>query len=252
MSERLSEFWERNVPMSFADKKLSYTQKRDFRYKLQDYMQEVFRFADFRGKKVLDLGCGAGIDSVEFARHGAIVTSLDFSKTAVRLTKELFEEAGVRGHVVLGDAENLRFPDESFDCVYSFGVLHHIPDVRPVLMEIVRVLKRHGTFMGMVYNSDSLMHAMLLLRACNVREKYLGVSIEDLAGRMTERVFGVDYSKLYTKGEAMELFSQYFVNVTVETHYNVIDTDCRRKLKFDLEDKNADFGWHLTIRGEKR
>lgn len=252
MSERLTEFWERNVPMSFADKELSYTEKRDFRYELQDYMQEVFRFADFRGKKVLDLGCGAGIDSVEFARHGAIVTSLDFSKAAVKCTKALFKEAGLRGTVVLGNAKNLQFPDESFDCVYSFGVLHHIQNVRQVLVEIVRVLKKHGIFMGMLYNSDSLMHAMLLLRACHIREKYLGVSIEDLATRMTERVFGVPYSKLYTKGEVVELFSRYFVNVTVETRYNVIDTDCQRKLKFYLEDKNDDLGWHLIIKGEKR
>jgi 2-polyprenyl-3-methyl-5-hydroxy-6-metoxy-1,4-benzoquinol methylase len=72
INKEIKKYWEQSTPMSFVPEKLSYEEKRNFRYSLQDYMHDVFRFADFLGKSVLEIGCGAGIDSAEFARNGAL------------------------------------------------------------------------------------------------------------------------------------------------------------------------------------
>lgn len=225
--------------MGFKDKDYSYEQKRSFRYTLQNYMHETFRFDAFKGELVLDLGCGSGIDSIEFARNEAQAVSVDFNQEAVKQTRDLFREAQNVGDFIQASATHLPFKDDVFGCVYSFGVLHHIPNVDGVLQEMERVLKTGGKFMGMLYNKDSLMHAMLLLRWGNK------------TATMTERVPNCPYTKLYSQREAKELLSRYFQDVEVYPRYNVIDTEKQRKVKFKLENGSVKLGWHLVVKGTK-
>jgi len=81
------DYWGVSPPMRFDE--LSYEEKRKFRYDLQDYMHNFFQFDKFSGKKILEVGSGAGIDSCEFARNGANVISADFTEIAIKLTKDL-------------------------------------------------------------------------------------------------------------------------------------------------------------------
>ena len=144
--------------MSFFGENFSYEDLRVFRYSLQDYMHSTFKFGNFVGKLVLDLGCGAGIDSAEFARNGASVVSADFARTATKSTQGLLTEAKLPAQVLQADATSLPFKKETFDCVYSFGVLHHIPEVDKAVFEINRVLKPGGQIMAMLYHEDSLLY----------------------------------------------------------------------------------------------
>jgi ubiquinone/menaquinone biosynthesis C-methylase UbiE len=144
--------------MSFFDAPISYQKKRSLRYELQDYMTEDFNFRSYSHCDVLELGCGAGIDSVEFARYGAKVTALDFSDAGIKATTELMKETGIEFKLMKHDlTKPLPFQNDSFDVVYSFGVLHHIPKVTPVINEVYRILRPEGIFMGMLYNKNSLM-----------------------------------------------------------------------------------------------
>ncbi len=249
--EDIRGFWEQGPPMSFIGEKFSYEEKRKFRYSLQDYMPDTFKFDGFVGKKILDLGCGAGIDSAEFARSGASVTSADFSETAVQSTRELLREAGLPEQVVQADATALLFEDNTFDCVYSFGVLHHIPDVEKALAEIKRVLKPGGLVMAMLYNRDSLLYGYSIVYLRGVKQKQLDkMTMDELLARYSERREDNPYTRAYTKTEAKGLFSGYFKSCSVEVRYNVIDMIEQRKVKVGVSD-DYELGWHLIVKGVK-
>jgi ubiquinone/menaquinone biosynthesis C-methylase UbiE len=224
-----ADYWAQNIPWSFRDVKdrPTYEQRRGMRYKLQDYMVSVIPFKEYAAKKVLEVGCGAGLDAAEFARNGASVTAVDFNQNAVTETLATFQEAGLTGTVLQMDARKLTFDDASFDLVYSFGVLHHIPEYRSALSEIKRVTKEGGDFIGMFYNKDSLLWAYSIA--------HLGLSIE--------RIPGVPFAEPYSAAELRKLLSEYFTRVAITTHYNVIDTPTERKVKVGIDDRYG-VGWH--------
>jgi len=250
---RTRQFWTRSVPMTFEDRPRTYEEKRKFRYELQDYMHEVFQFTSFAGKRVLEIGSGAGIDSAEFLRHGAAVVSVDFSPLSTKSTNLLLKEAHLDGDVVLADAKHLPFRKSQFDVAYSFGVIHHIPGVAEVLDEVRRALRTRGMFMGMVYNRDSLLYAYSIIYLHGIKEGLLaqGVSELDIASNFSERFTGNVYTKTYAKDEFAELLRTHFRRVWVTTRYNVIDTVEKRKTKLQLEAGQSDLGWHLVFRAVK-
>ena len=184
------DYWEKTVPWTFAEEKKTYRERRRLRYKLQDYMAEAIPFDSYHGKLILEVGSGSGIDSAEFGRKGAEVVSLDFTETGVHTTRDTLKEAGVRGSVIRAAAQALPFRDHTFQCVYSFGVLHHIPEVDLPLAEVSRVLKRDCDFVGMVYNKNSLLYAYSIL----FLHKEEGLDEGDLVSRYSERVESCPYT----------------------------------------------------------
>ena len=244
-------YWGQSTPMSFVPEKLGYEDKRKFRYELQDYMHDAFRFDDFSGKLVLEIGCGAGIDSAEFARNGAKVVSTDLTRAGTELTRDLLKESGLPSAVIQSDAKALPFKDEAFDCVYSFGVLHHIPDVETALAEIHRVLKPGGRVMAMLYHRDSLLYAYSIIYWRGIKDGLLRtLTPEQLVSRYSERNEGCPYTRAYTKDEAASLFSAWFKQITTEVHYNVLDLPEQRKVKVDISD-TYELGWHLIVKALK-
>lgn len=253
--DKIKEYWEGATPMNFTDEKWSYKRKRAFRYELQDYMHGTFGFENWKGKKVLEVGCGSGIDAIEFARNGALVTAVDITDNAVALTKALAKEAKVPMEVLQIDS-TLPFVKGTFDLVYSFGVLHHIPNVEGILTEIRRVLKPDGKITAMLYNRNSLLFAYSIVYLHGLKDKpfldnFCIAAMNKLVSQYSERIEGCPHTKAYTKAEAQELFEQYFTNVTIDVRYNIIDTPQQRKVKLDIDDK-YELGWHLIAGGKRR
>jgi len=117
----------------------------------------VAKFDSFRGKDVLEIGCGVGTDGIEFARNGANYIGVDLTPNAVELTRERFLTFGVPGRFEVANAEEgLPLPDASVDHVYSFGVIHHSPAPEKIVREIYRVLRNGGSFTVMLYNQSSI------------------------------------------------------------------------------------------------
>jgi SAM-dependent methyltransferase len=111
-----------------------------------------------KGARVLEIGCGLGTMLMNWARNGALVTGVDLNPTSVRETKRRLQVFGLEGSVCLMDGTALAFPDASFDYVYSWGVLHHSPELGRSLAELMRVLKPGGGFGIMLYNRRSILH----------------------------------------------------------------------------------------------
>jgi len=121
------------------------------------HLPTVARFDSFPGKDVLEIGCGIATDGLEFARHGGRYVGVDLTPTSIELARERFDLFGVPGQFKVVNAEDaLPFPDESFDHVYSFGVIHHSPVPEKIVQEIHRVLRKRGTFTVMLYNRTSI------------------------------------------------------------------------------------------------
>jgi len=121
------------------------------------------RFAQpmlYRGKRVLEVGVGSGVDFVQWARAGAEAYGIDLTTGGVTHTGRWLAEYGLPGSVSVGDAEHLDFPDGAFDTTYSWGVLHHTPDTLGAVRECVRVTKPGGEIKLMLYNKDSLLWLM--------------------------------------------------------------------------------------------
>ena len=89
------------------------------RYMLEPFILNIARFNEYMGRNVLEIGCGIGMDGIEFAKNGAIYTGIDLSDESVMLCKRHFEIFGQCGKILNIDAENLPFKDNSFDLVYS-------------------------------------------------------------------------------------------------------------------------------------
>lgn len=118
------------------------------RYSTYPWLYDAAEFRLHRGQRVLEIGCGTGCDLLQFAKHGAEAIGIDITPEHLRLARE---RVGSLAEVREADATDLPFPNESFDYVYSHGVLHHIEIPRRVVEEIFRVLKPSGRFNVHVY-----------------------------------------------------------------------------------------------------
>jgi len=122
------------------------------------WLSGVFPFAETGGKRVLELGCGAGFDAYRFMSSGARYTGVDITAANVERTRTHLGFYGFEPDVLQADAECLPFSDESFDIVFSNGVLHHTPDMQKAFGEACRVLKQGGEFWVTVYHRDSVFY----------------------------------------------------------------------------------------------
>ncbi|MGH9971881.1 MAG: class I SAM-dependent methyltransferase [Pyrinomonadaceae bacterium] len=160
LKERVRAFWQENpCGIKFADappgSRRFFELVEDHRYTKEWHIPQAANFAAAQGLKVLEIGCGMGTDGAQFAKAGADYTGVDLTDAAIELAQKRFELFGHRGKFQTADAENLDFSDNSFDLVYSHGVLHHTPDTARAIQEIHRVLRPGGRAVVMLYHRDS-------------------------------------------------------------------------------------------------
>ncbi len=127
----------------------------EYRFDKLRYLPNVVNFDGYRDKRVLEVGCGVGIDLVRFARGGAVVTGVDLAETSIGLAQKNFEHHNLPGTFLLGNGEELEFEDNSFDMVYAHGVIQYTADPQKVVNELHRVVKPGGEVIMMVYNRRS-------------------------------------------------------------------------------------------------
>ena len=154
-------FWEGHVNNEYytGEARASaayFDQIRERRYRWHYHLRELFEELAGSGGDLLEIGCGIGVDSIELARCGFRVTGVDLTQAAI----DIAEQHAAHRHADItfrtGNAEALDFPESAFDAVYSFGVLHHTPDMPKAISEVHRVLKPGGTAYIMLYHRFSI------------------------------------------------------------------------------------------------
>jgi len=159
----------------------------------------------FKEKKVLEIGCGAGLVASHISDSGAILSAIDITDEAIKTTKERFKLFNLKGDILRMDAESLDFQDNCFDFVVSWGVIHHSGNMRNILQEIRRVLKPNGKAFIMIYNKNSIRyHIYCKFWLGIMKMKFLKYSLNEIVGSVTDGYIARhstnnDFKKLVTQ-----------------------------------------------------
>ncbi len=199
-----------------------YRRQSNVRYDLEPYILEFAGFNQVKEKKVLELGTGLGADHQRFREAGAILYGIDLTRRAVEHSKRRFRVFEFDENLQVADAENLPFKNESFDWVYSWGVLHHTPNTERAVAEASRVLKSRGTAKVMIYHKYSFVGFMLWIRYALLRFKPM-TPLQEIYSRYLES----PGTKAYSISEARELFAGKFTKVDVRvvlTHGDLLSS----------------------------
>jgi len=172
------------------------------KYLVEPHIPNFAEFDRWRGKRVLEIGCGIGTDTTNFCRAGADVVAVDLSSESLALTRQRLKAYSLHAELHEANAEELDFlPDNHFDLVYSFGVIHHTPNPRKVVQQAIRVLKPGGELRVMVYNRWSYKALSVCLPAAlQGRFDFASVIREN-----SEAQFGSPVTYVYDAEEATAL-----------------------------------------------
>jgi SAM-dependent methyltransferase len=289
LKERVRAFWQENpCGTKFADappgSRRFYELVEEHRYKKEWHIPGAAGFAQTKDLAVLEVGCGLGTDGAQFAKAGAKYTGIDLTDAAVDLAKRRFELFNLPGTFRVVDAERLDFPDNSFDLVYSHGVLHHTPDTAAAVREIHRILRPGGKAVVMLYHRDSynyrinismlrrtgvqllrwnaglkLVHLLtgepeesLREHAQQLQTKSEYLNSEEFLSRNTDGA-GNPLARVYSRNEARALFKD-FAHVELRTYFlnkrwlPVLGPLLPRSLESQMASR---WGWHLWIYATK-
>jgi SAM-dependent methyltransferase len=203
------------------------------------HLPRLVAFDGYRGKRVLEVGCGAGTDLVRFANGGAIVTGVDLSPSAIALARQNFAQLGLEADLREADGERLPFPDSTFDFVYAHGVVQYTAHDQRLVDECRRVLKPGETAVFQVYNRVSWLNALSKLMKVPLEHedapvlgKYSAAELRTLLQgfsdvRIVEERFPVK-SRLHGGWKGV-MFNTFFVGT-----FNALPRSLVRR-----------FGWHL-------
>ncbi len=196
------------------------------RYRLEPYIPAFADFSAAKGKSVLEIGVGLGADHEEFARAGANLAGIDLTPRAIDHTNLRLMGAGLHSDLKVGDAESLAFADDTFDTVYSWGVIHHSPDVPRCVAEIRRVLKPGGVAKIMVYHTASMVGYMLWLRYAGLTLRW-NTSLADIYARHLES----PGTKAFSIEQARTMFAAFEdVHIrTVLTHGDLLSSQAGQR-----------------------
>jgi len=220
LKTRVHDFWQANpCGTKFAEGEIGTAQFFDaverHRYQTEWHIPEVVDFPRWRDRDVLEVGCGLGTDAVNFARAGARYTGVDLTEASIELVRKRFAIENLEADLRVADAEALPFPDDSFDLVYSHGVLHHTPDTQRAIDEVYRVLRPGGIVMAMLYHKNSYNYRVniMILRRLGVR--LLGFDwgpalVHSLTGEDKSRL--IELQKIYRLDGKRMLSPQEFLN----------------------------------------
>ncbi len=220
-------------------------EKRD---RLVPFIAQYAQFDKWKGKKVLEVGCGVGSDLIRFAQAGAYAIGIDLSPRSVFLTRERLHLYKYKSEVIEADAENIPYKDNTFDFCWSCGVLHHTPNIKKAISEIHRVIKSGGEICVILYHRRSLV-ALQMYLVFGLFAMKPWRSIDNILAHNHESLG----TKAYTVDEVRRMFSM-FKNLEIITQVSSYDLRYGRdKYLPNWVGKLVlrGLGWFIVVRGKK-
>jgi 2-polyprenyl-3-methyl-5-hydroxy-6-metoxy-1,4-benzoquinol methylase len=184
------------------------------KYFVEPHIPRFAEFPRWKGKKVLEIGCGIGTDTINFARHGARVTAVDLTEKSLEVARQRAAVFGVQDRIRFyqANAEELSsvVPVESYDLVYSFGVIHHTPNPGRVLDQARRYTHPQSTLKVMVYNRYCWKVLWLLLRS----GKGQFWKTSEIVARSSEAQTGCPITYIYSRRQGRRLLERHGFQVS--------------------------------------
>ena len=165
------------------------------------HLERLVDFAGQRGRRVLDVGCGAGVDLARFAAAGAHATGIDLAPAAIRLAALNLSQQGLEATLAVADGEALPFRPESFDYVFAHGVVQYTGDAQRLVDEVRRVLAPGGTAFVQVYNRRSWLNAL---------SKLMKVDLEHEDAPVLRKYTHAEFARLLRGFREVELITERF------------------------------------------
>jgi ubiquinone/menaquinone biosynthesis C-methylase UbiE len=216
------------------------------KYFVEPHIPEFAQFPRWKGKRVLEIGCGLGTDAVNFARADADYTGVELSEASLALARRRFDLFGLKGTLLHGNAEQLDrlVPAALFDLVYSFGVIHHTPHPREVMRQARRAIRSNGEFRMMLYARNSWKDAMI-----------------EVGFDQPEAQSGCPIALTYTHDDVLTLLDAAGFSVVSITQEHIFPYVIEKYVQYEYEllpwfaamphnmfrTLERRFGWHLLI-----
>jgi SAM-dependent methyltransferase len=216
------------------------------KYLVEPHIPPFAEFARWKGKKVLEIGCGLGTDATNFARAGADYTAIDLSEESVKLARQRFELFGLKGTFYVGNSEKLSeiVEGRDFDLIYSFGVIHHTPAPAAVIREARKLIAKDGEFRLMLYARDSWKDIMIdagldqpeAQTGCPIAFRYTHEEVEALLAQGGFKADHIENAHIFPY--VIEKYVQY--EYEVQPWFKAMPGEM-----FEALEKRM--GWHLLI-----
>ncbi len=217
----------------------------EYRFDKLRYLPEVVDFSGYADKRILEVGCGVGIDLFRFARGGAKVTGVDLAEQSVDLAQKYFAHHDLEGTLQLGNGEDLEFEDDTFDMVYAHGVIQYTANAKKMVEELRRVIKPDGEVIMMVYNRVSWL---------NFLSQTLGVGLEHEDAPVLKKYSIDEFKKLLENFSSVRILPERFpVKSRLQSGLKAIFFNSFFVPAFNLVPKTItrNTGWHIMAFAKK-
>lgn len=264
---KVRDFWDKrpcNIHHSNAKigSKKYFEEVEKRKYFVEPHIPKFANFNDWKNKKVLEIGCGIGTDTMSFARAGAFVTVVELSKKSLEITRKRARVFGFQNKIkfYFANAEELSrlVPVKSYDLIYSFGVIHHSPHPEKIINEIKKYCNKNTVVKIMVYYRYSWKVLWILFKY----GKGTFWKLDQLIAENSEAATGSPVTYVFSKREAKRLLKGFRITDLKVDHifpYSIpeyIKYKYRIVWYFRILPKNifrwleTNFGWHLLITAE--
>lgn len=164
--------------------------------------REVLQKLSYRNKKVLDAGCGTGLDYFDFCLAGAEVIGVDRNKVSLDFLQTQAKRLNIKANTILAELSSIPLPDDSFDLISCRGVIHHTSNPKAVLMEFKRLIKGTGKIkITLIIHSRSI-------------EWQLRKIVQKIVGIFTTKGYGNPCLRAFSISELKSLCSEVGLKVT--------------------------------------